>query len=77
MHHARSDPATLESNPWLAVGERHLDVEQAFVADYGHAPQDDDVLKGWWQFRREARTVGLDQPARQLVTEKRLQTEVR
>jgi len=55
---ARSDPRLADAQPWLAQGQSHLQVQEAYIASYGHAPQDDAVLAGWFRFSQERRFLG-------------------
>lgn len=55
---ARSDPTLTASQPWIVQGQSHLQVQEAFIASYGHAPQDDAVLAAWFKFSQSAKQIG-------------------
>lgn len=55
---ARTDKGLAATQPWIAQGQSHLQVQEAYIASYGHAPQDDAVLAAWFKFSQSARQIG-------------------
>lgn len=56
--YARSQPDLMEKDPWIAAGQSHVQVQEAFIASYGHAPQDDAVLAAWFKFSTASKGIG-------------------
>jgi hypothetical protein len=38
-----------------------VQVQEAFIASYGHAPQDDAVLAAWFKFSTASKGIGSSQ----------------